>query len=509
MRMKWFVLVIIAIVVLGCGDDGSDTYTVIYAGNGSTSGNVPVDPVVYTSGQEVTVLGNTNGLAQIGHEFMGWTNTAGVTYSNGQTFFISNENVVLYAKWDSNPVANAGTNFSAALGTQVSLDGSASADVDGTLTYAWEAVVGNPAAVTLINATSVNPTFTAPTSLGDYTFKLTVSDGVTNSSSTVTVTIGLASSIYVNLSTGDDSNLGVLKAVPKKTILSAFDNLAENGTIYVSGDYTFTSGNSTYDAGLYVNNKVNFNLSGGWDSSFTTQGSPSVLHGNDDRNHVVIFYRCTNFSMANFQIRNGCGDNNVNGWGSGTGLWVWNCGKVRLDLDVCYNTNTVSYGAISVSGTDVTVRGNIHHNQALYAMGIYAHQPNAFTNYANVYDNFGSNPAWGSNGNSDGAITLNSPVSAYISGAIYNNYSEYGWTGGIKCGNNTIIAGDCVITNNAGANGWYNTDKGFAVYNSQSSDGTCILQTGAIYSPNICSNRSTHLLVPVTGSDNLKGVTIQ
>ena len=47
------------------------------------------------------------------------------------------------------------------------------------MTYLWE-VVSGPVAVTLSSTTVSNPTFTAPTTLGDYTFKLTVGDGRTN-----------------------------------------------------------------------------------------------------------------------------------------------------------------------------------------------------------------------------------------------------------------------------------------------------------------------------------------
>ena len=72
------------------------------------------------------MLDNVGALARAKHGFLGWTNAAGTTLSAGQTFFISNENVVLYAKWDADPMANAGTNFKASLGTPVTLNGSGS-----------------------------------------------------------------------------------------------------------------------------------------------------------------------------------------------------------------------------------------------------------------------------------------------------------------------------------------------------------------------------------------------
>jgi chitinase len=91
---------------------------------------------------------------------------------------------------DTTPVANAGTGQAANVGTQVALDGSASADADhDPLTYAWT-MTARPAgsAAALAGATSVGPTF-APDVEGAYAFSLTVSDGTnTSAASSVTVT---------------------------------------------------------------------------------------------------------------------------------------------------------------------------------------------------------------------------------------------------------------------------------------------------------------------------------
>ncbi len=60
-------------------------------------------------------------------------------------------------------------------GASVTLHGSASSDSDGTIaSYAWIQTGGT--AVTLSNAASANPTFTAPNNLETLTFKLTVTD---------------------------------------------------------------------------------------------------------------------------------------------------------------------------------------------------------------------------------------------------------------------------------------------------------------------------------------------
>ncbi|MBI3186024.1 MAG: PKD domain-containing protein [Myxococcales bacterium] len=75
------------------------------------------------------------------------------------------------------PVANAGSNFVAPIGTAAALDGSASYDPEGmTLTYAWS-FTSKPtgSAATLTGANTVSPSFTPDVS-GIYRIKLVVTD---------------------------------------------------------------------------------------------------------------------------------------------------------------------------------------------------------------------------------------------------------------------------------------------------------------------------------------------
>ena len=77
------------------------TYSVTYNANDATSGDVPTDNNEYEDGDEVTVLGNTGGLAKTGYDFGGWNTQAdgsGTDRAAGSTFNIT-ENTTLYAKW--------------------------------------------------------------------------------------------------------------------------------------------------------------------------------------------------------------------------------------------------------------------------------------------------------------------------------------------------------------------------------------------------------------------------
>ena len=82
------------------------TYTVVYDGNGSTSGIVPTDTTNYEQGQTVMVSGNTGTLARTAYTFAGWntsSNGTGSTYTQAQTFMMGSANVTLYAKWTISP----------------------------------------------------------------------------------------------------------------------------------------------------------------------------------------------------------------------------------------------------------------------------------------------------------------------------------------------------------------------------------------------------------------------
>ncbi len=94
---------------------------------------------------------------------------------------------------NSPPGADAGQDQTVSEGSAVQLDGSASSDPDGNaMSYSWAIVSpAGGAAAALQGADTMAPSFTAPGVYADtnYTIALTVSDGITVDTDTVTITV--------------------------------------------------------------------------------------------------------------------------------------------------------------------------------------------------------------------------------------------------------------------------------------------------------------------------------
>ena len=85
----------------------SNSVTITYDSNGSTSGTAPSDASSpYTAGSTVTVKTNSGALAKTGYTFAGWntaSNGGGTDYAaSGSATFTINSNTTLYAKWTAN-----------------------------------------------------------------------------------------------------------------------------------------------------------------------------------------------------------------------------------------------------------------------------------------------------------------------------------------------------------------------------------------------------------------------
>jgi len=91
---------IIAIICIGCPVTPSLTYTIIYDGNGNTSGEVPLDYGNYSEGESATVLGNSGELLKTGYSFSGWNTEpdgSGTDYEVGSELIMPASDITLYA----------------------------------------------------------------------------------------------------------------------------------------------------------------------------------------------------------------------------------------------------------------------------------------------------------------------------------------------------------------------------------------------------------------------------
>lgn len=106
------------------------TASVIYDGNGSTSGSVPVDSATYSAGQTVTVKANTGVLAKTGFTFAGWNTAAngtGTDYAStgSATLVMGAVDLRLFAKWTALPTFTVTYHGNGSTGGSVPTDATA------------------------------------------------------------------------------------------------------------------------------------------------------------------------------------------------------------------------------------------------------------------------------------------------------------------------------------------------------------------------------------------------
>ena len=151
------------------------------------------------------------------------------------------------------PTADAGGDQTVASGATVNLDGTGSADSDGTIdAFAWTQTSGP--AVTLTGANTATPSFTAPTGPATLTFELTVTDneGATGTDSvTVNVNAPAASTISIDNASateGGAENFTVTLSAPQTGTVTV-DFATANNTAEAPGDYTAATGTLTFAPG--------------------------------------------------------------------------------------------------------------------------------------------------------------------------------------------------------------------------------------------------------------------
>jgi len=170
--------------VANAGIDQSVNEAALVTLDGSASSDPDNDPITYkwTAPAGITMTSNTVAKPIFLAPYV--TSNTNFTFTlvvNDGTIDSSADQVVITITHSNKvPIANAGINQSVNEATLVTLDGTGSADPEGSpLTYLWTA----PTGITLSSATASKPTFTAPevTVNTNYTFSLVVNDGIISS----------------------------------------------------------------------------------------------------------------------------------------------------------------------------------------------------------------------------------------------------------------------------------------------------------------------------------------
>ncbi len=187
-------------------DQGGKALGSLVTLNGSASSDADGDPLTYSwsltakPAGSAAVLANPTSVTPTFTVDLAGTYTAQLIVNDGTVS--SAPNTVNISTVNAAPVANAGPDQGGkALGSLVTLDGSASSDANGDpLTYSWS-LTSRPAgsAAVLANPTSVSPTFTVDLA-GTYTAQLIVNDG-TLSSAPNTVNISTVNVTPVRITT--------------------------------------------------------------------------------------------------------------------------------------------------------------------------------------------------------------------------------------------------------------------------------------------------------------------
>ena len=221
--------------------------TVIYDGNGATSGSAPVDSLSpYEEESSVTVLGNTGSLERLGYSFGGWAAAAdgsGTLRQAGDTFDIGTTNSKFYVKWNANTNvvtynSNGGSsvaNGSFVTGGQIAAAPTAPSRAGYDLA-GWSATNGGS-----LIAFPYSPTDTAGITLyAKWSVKTTASVTYSGNGSTGgTVPIDVGSPYFFGATISVSANSGVLEKTGYKFI--GWNTAADgSGTSYgATGSTTF------------------------------------------------------------------------------------------------------------------------------------------------------------------------------------------------------------------------------------------------------------------------------
>lgn len=186
------------------------------------------------------------------------------------------------------PIADAGANQTVTGATEVTLDGSASYDPEGSeLSYHWLQLSG-PESITLSDDFAVMPVFTSPALGGEFVFQLTVNDGIEDSIATTTLVEVTPINVAPIADAGQDQNIDGLLEVT----LDASASYDPNGDdlnsatftiswLQVAGETVVLNNSNTLSPSFYApNNDTTL--------SFTLHLNDGELDSNIDQVNVLV-----------------------------------------------------------------------------------------------------------------------------------------------------------------------------------------------------------------------------
>lgn len=206
--------------VADAGDDMKAKANTVVTLNGKASSDADGDLVNYqwaltsTPAGSVAELNNINLAAPTFVADVEGTYEAELVVDDGSVNSSADAVTIVAVEANTAPIANAGIEQSVKAGASVTLDGSASLDVDGDpINYEW-AITSAPAAssASLDSTTSIDPSFTADVE-GTYTIQLIVNDGSVKSNADTVVVIATSANSKPVADAGADARVTAGTAV--------------------------------------------------------------------------------------------------------------------------------------------------------------------------------------------------------------------------------------------------------------------------------------------------------
>jgi uncharacterized repeat protein (TIGR01451 family) len=341
---------------------------------------------------------------------------------------------------NSSPVANAGLPQTVTVSSLVTLTGGLSFDPDGEpITFGWSQTSGT--AVTLSNASTISPTFTAPSITGTLVFKLIVTDTLNQPSAPALITVTVVPP-NVCFATPDDGTT-VFSSANANAVQQAVDAASANGTVKVAGTCAGVQPRAGTTQTVVITKALTLaggftNTVGGWATSYPIT-QPTTL---DALTQGRVISATQPVTLSSLSVQNG----KIIGQGGGA---YFGSTVILTDTQFISNTASSNGGGAYAAGAATLNDGLFRNNRSTSSGGgLYANSTLALTGTQFISNTASSN---GGGAQFQGAATLNG-------GLFQNNTSTGdGFTdaggGGLWANNTLSLTGTQFISNTASGYG--------------------------------------------------------